>query len=488
MGNGRAFFIIAFTATIIASGFISASPARAQDDYWSVSAANWMQYWHDRNTKEDSLENRFIVDFNLGDFYAGTWMRIFEPMRPDTSFERISQRYFGWDDGALTVHLGNFYQVFGRGLTLNAFLDDALDYHDNNLDGVRLSGLYDHFEFNAFSGRGLRFIGGTGFSTSERIYTLRGFSGGISPGLPGKLGFSYVRFKQDDFMNFDRAANTNLTSFFTEINYGPFEIYGEYAYKRGLDAFGNYVQGDATYTNLSISQGIVNILGEYKNYINILYPRSVGAFNNPPPASYHGRTLASLEGAPGERGYHLNALIAPGFNLNFDLSFSESFYRGWLPPAVAKPYLAEKLARMRWQVFDNFIFNYHWDRFDYTGYDEIENYLDCYFYLSRSNTLSLTSYSRRFIAPYSEHYHEDYLTMTYARGNSFQINVGGSMTSKTVRDDPEVLAFVELLIRYRQHELIIFNGGERGGLICSSGICQNRPTFQGTRVILFSRF
>ena len=38
------------------------------------------------------------------------------------------------------------------------------------------------------------------------------------------------------------------------------------------------------------------------------------------------------------------------------------------------------------------------------------------------------------------------------------------------------------------HELVIFNGGERGGLICSSGICQNRPTFQGTRIVLFSRF
>jgi hypothetical protein len=493
MGNGRALFIIALTAVAVASGIIS-GPASAQDDYWSVSAANWMQYWHDRDTKEDSLDNRFIVDFNLGDFYAGTWIRIFEPMRPDTSFERITQRYFGWNNGGLTVHLGNFYQVFGRGLTLNAFQDDALSYNDNNLDGVKLSGLYEYFEFDAFSGRGLYFRPTTGFSASEREYILRGIRGNISPGIPGNLGFSYVRFKQDDFWNFDRAANINLTSFFSEFNYGPVEIYGEYAYSRGFDPQRMVIRGDATYANMSISQGVINVLGEYKNYINILYPDPAGAFNNPPPASHQGRTLSSLEGAPGERGYQLSALIAPSFDLNFDFSFSESFHRGFLPRGpsgellVTKPYLAEKFAGARWQVFQDLIFNYHWDRFDYTREDEIENYLDGYYYLDPSNTISFTAYTRRFIDPFSEDYHEDYVTLGYSRGNVFQLNIGGSTTTKTFRGDPEKLAFVELVVRYKEHELMIFNGGERGGLLCSSGICQIRPTFEGTRVILFSRF
>ena len=494
MGNGRAPFIVALAVTAIASGFIISPPAGAQDDYWSVSAANWMQYWHDRNTKEDSLDNRFIVDFDLGDFYAGAWIRIFEPMRPDTSFERTTQRYFGWNDGGLSVHIGNFYQVFGRGLTLNAFQDDALIYNDNNIDGVRISGLYDNFEFDAFSGRGLRFRPNTGFSTSERIYTLRGITGNISPGLPGKLGFSYVRFKEDDFMSFGQAANINLSSFFSEFSYGPAEIYGEYAYSRGFDPLGIVVRGDGTYANASVSQGVINLLVEYKNYINLLYPNPAGAFNNPPPVSHQGRSLASLDGAPGERGYQLSALIAPSFDLNFDFSFSESFHRGFLPRGpsgellVTKPYLAEKFAGFRWQVSDDLIFNYYWDRFDYTGEDEIENYLDGYYYLDRSNTISFTAYSRRFMVPFSEHYYENYLTLGYARGNFLQLNVGGSTTTRTIRSDPEKLAFVELVVRYKEHELIIFNGGERGGLLCSSGICQIRRTFEGTRVMLFSRF
>ncbi len=478
MGNGKVLFIIAFMAITVASGFISAPLARAQDDYWSVSAANWMQYWHYRDTKKDSLENRFIVDFNFGDFYSGAWLEVFEPDRPDRSYEKITQRYFGWNDGGLTVHLGNFYQVFGRGLTLNAFYDDAIDF-DNNLDGVKVSGIYEHIEFDAFSAKGINHTGGV-----EGDFTLRGVSGALSPVSPARLGFSYIRFKQNDFMIFDESANVNLTSFFSEIYYGPFEIYSEYASRRGYDAFGNNTDGDGTYANVSISQGIINLLAEYKNYINLIYPYPQGAFNNPPPASHQGRTLTSLQGARGERGYQLGALIAPSFDLNFDLSFSESFERG----GSRKNYLSEKFAGVRWQATRNIIFNYHWDRIDLTGEDEIENYINGYFYIDRANTVSFTAYTRRFINEGDEHYHEDYLTLGFTRGNSLQLNIGGSVTSRSFRFDPKRLAFVELILRLKGHELIIFNGGERGGLICSSGICQLRPTFEGTRVILFSRF
>jgi hypothetical protein len=487
MVNGKILLIVLIAAACSVPCFIFPSNAVAQDDHWSVSAANWMQYWYYRGTRNDSLENRFIVDFNLGNFYTGAWMEMFEPNRPDQSYEKITQRYLGWDDGGLRLHAGNFYRVYGRGLTLNAFYDDVIDF-DNNLDGLDVSGFYDHFEFDAFSARGLR------PDTLARDYTLRGASAAIRPLGFTKAGFSYVRFKQNDFNSFSDAASANITSFFYELSNGPFELYAEYAYKTGNDAFGNNVNGDGTYANVSISQGLINILAEYKNYINLVYPNPLGAFNNPPAVSHQGRTLISLQGAPGERGYQLAALISPSFDLNFEFSFSESFYRGFLPrdssgqPLVEKPYLAEKYGKIRWQLSDAIILNYQWDRFDYTPEDEIDNYVDTYFYLDRTNTLSLTAYTRRFIFDLAQHYHEDYFILGYARGNFLQLNLGASTTTQRLRSDPEKLAFVELVVRFKSHELIIFNGGERGGLICSSGICQYRPTFEGTRIIMFSRF
>jgi hypothetical protein len=268
------------------------------------------------------------------------------------------------------------------------------------------------------------------------------------------------------------------------MNHGPFEAYVEHAYKKGFDPYGNDVDGEGTYASVSISQGIINLLGEYKNYDNLIYPGPFGAFNNPPPVSHQGRTLTSMQGARGEWGHQISALIAPSFDLNIDLSFSESFERG----GPRKNYLSEKFAGVRWQASQDLVFNYHWDRIDLTGEDEIENYFDGYFYVDRVNTVSLTAYTRRFMNEADQHYHEDYLILGYSRGNLLQLNIGGSTTSRRFRFDPKRLAFVELILRIKGHELVIFNGGERGGLICSSGICQFRPTFEGTRVMLFSRF
>jgi len=463
--------------------------ANAQNDTWSVSAANWLQYWYhkpqpfdstifsDRLSRQDSLDNRFIVDFDLGDFYAGAWLRVLQPNRPDTSYERIAQRYFGWTQNGFTIHAGNFYQTFDRGMTLNAFLDDAV-YYDNNLDGVRVSGLYDRYDFDVVFGRAFR-----DRLTAERENTVRAIRGAIKPILGTKAGFSYVRFKQDDLEDFAKAVNSNITSAIGNINRGPFEVYAEYAARRGRGQFGGNVDGDGTYLSGSFSHSIFSVYSEYKNIMNLLYPTPAASLNAPPPVSHSGRSLSSLASVPGERAYQVGILISPNYSLNFDLAYSESFSRG----LANRFYLGEKFAGARWSPFEKLVVSYRWDRFDYTVEDEIENYLEGYYYLNSYQTVSAMAYSRRFILA-SHEYHEDYLTLGYARGGFLQVSVGGSLSNNDIDRDPNKLGFIELTLRFKSHELIVFQGGERGGLVCSSGICSVRPTFEGTRVILFSRF
>lgn len=495
MGKTRIPLIILFILLQAAIVCLVPDISRAQDDTWSVSAANWMQYWYFRygdgafvEARRDSLDNRFIVDFDLGKFYTGAWLDVDQYNQPSESSEKISQRYFGWRDRNLSIHLGNFYQVFDRGLTLNAFLDDAI-YFDNNLDGVKVSGNYGRVDFDALSARGLdRF-------TEERAYTIRGARAGVRPIRPARLGFSYVRFKQSS-SDFFRTLNANLTSVNASISQGPFDLYAEYARKIGrtdqLLPLAN-IDGDGTYLSGSVSFEKISLYSEYKNYINLLYPAGGTSFNNPPPVSRQGRTLMSLDGIPGERGYQVGALISPSFDLNLDLSYSESYSRG-IPDSLSL-YISEKFAGIRWNLMSDLVINYNWDRIDYTSEDEIENYFDGYYYLAGSNIVKLTAYTKRFVnnnpAPGSgipSSYHENYLILGYGTGNIFLLNIGGSTSNQEESLDPEKLAFVELTLRFGSHELIIFNGGERGGLICSSGICQTRPTFQGTRLVLYSRF
>lgn len=477
---------IAFLAGGIICLLLIGDNCPAQDEYWSVSAANWMQYWYFKDStsfdeaRRDSLDNRFIVDFALGDFYTGMWLKLLQLNRPDESSEQISQRYFGWHQNGFKIHTGNFYQVFDRGLTLNTFLDDAV-FYDNNLDGIKVSGLYNRFDFDFLSARGLERI------TGERDYTLRGARGAVRPLDPFKIGFSYVRFKRNDLLNFNRSLNSNITGLNSRFIMGPLDLYGEYAVRRGKkpDPFteGN---GDGTYLSGSLVFEKISLFSEYKNIINLIYPNPQNRFNAPPPASHSGRTLTDLAAVPGERGYQLGTSISPTFDLNFEFAYSEAFSRG----APADYYLGEKFAGIRWSALSDLVINYSWGRIDYSIEDEIENYFDAYYYLKTSITLSLNAYSRRFIPESSEDYHENYLVLGFGLANKFQINFGGSTSNwdTNPNGDPRKLAFAELTVRFPNHELVIFNGGERGGLICSSGICQTRPTFLGTRIVLFSRF
>jgi len=495
MGKGK------FTATAVLLIFLCGlmiipEISSAQENDWSVSAANWMQYWYFRygndstflEARRDSLDNRFIVDFDLGDFYTGAWLNINQFNKPSESSEEITQRYFGWNNDNISVHIGNFYQVFDRGLTLNAFLDDVI-YFDNNLDGVRVSGNYDKFDFDALSARGLNSI------SRLRDYTLRGFRGAVKPVRQFRLGGSYVRFKQTS-SDFFRTLNANVSSINSTISQGPLELYAEYAKKTGrTDEFLPDVNlaGDGTYLSGSVSFEKISLYSEYKNYVNLLFPSTGASFNNPPPASHQGRTLMNLNNVPGERGYQVGTLISPSFDLNIELSYSESFSRN--TPDSSRLYLAEKYAGARWSPLSQLVVNLNWDRIDWTEEDEVETYLDGYYYLKGNHIISLTTYSRRFsgTAPtfdgeISFDYHEDYLTVGYGIGNLFVLSLGGSKSSRKPSDDPEKLAFAELTLRFGNNELVVFSGGERGGLICSSGICQTRPTFQGTRIVLFSRF
>jgi hypothetical protein len=496
--------------TVTAVIFLTSVQSRAQEERWSVSASNWMQYWYNQaqptwirsdtlppeKVSGDSLNNRFSVDFNFGDFYAGAWLRTYEPNFTGDANEKITQRYLGWHQDGIAVHVGNFYETFDRGLTLNAFLDDAV-YFDNNLDGIKVSGTYDHFDFDALSGRGFKFQLGQNEFTSQREYTIRAVRGALKPITGFKYGLSYVLFKQNSTQQFQQSDDVSLISVNHEINKGPFDVYGEYAFKDGNTTEEEKTDGDGTYLSASYSHRLFSVYGEYKNIFRLLYPGNVGAFNTPPPVSHQGRTIISLNSfVPGEVAYQIGTLISPSFDLNFDLAFSESHSRGYsilalvdsvLEYVPASLYLAEKYAGVRWSPIDKIVLNSHWDRIDYSPEDEIETYFDGYYYLDPVQTVSFSAYRRSFLPTGGGNYHEDYLTLGYSR-DFIEVTIGGSRSNNQSTTDPEKLAFIEATAHYKTHELSVFHGGERGGLVCSSGICSTHPTFQGSRITLLSRF
>jgi hypothetical protein len=496
-----------FASVIIAALILAPANSQAQNDQWSVSASNWMQYWYhgpetpdslNTNTlsRQDSLDNRFSVDFNLGDFYAGLWLRTYQPEFNNNANEKITQRYLGWRQDGLTLHVGNFYQTFDRGMTLNAFLDDAV-YRDNNLDGIKISGMYDKFDFDALSARAYGFQPGLNEFNMTRDYTFRAVRAALKPFSGFKYGVSYIHFKQTSLLSFGRSEDLNILSFNNEINKGPFNIYAEYAHKDGLTQVEEATDGDGTYLSASYSHQYFSVYGEYKNLFRLLYPDpgySTITFNTPPPVTHNGRSLSTMvAGIPGERAYQVGTMISPSFNLNFDIAYAEAFSRGSVGER-GRYYLSDGYAGVRWNPSEKIVLNSHWDGMNFNGPegDEVETYLDGYYYFNPIYTISLSTYSRLFRPQGTKNYHEDYLTIGLSRGSFIELSIGGSASNKTYqpaeKKDPKRMAFAEVTVHFKMNDLSVFYGGERGGVVCSSGICSNRPTFKGLRVMLMSRF
>ena len=69
--------------------------------------------------------------------------------------QKLNKAYLEYIDDELMVKLGDIYTLYGRGLGLNLFQDQSLDF-DNSLRGVEFSYSYDDgFKLFGLAGRGL---------------------------------------------------------------------------------------------------------------------------------------------------------------------------------------------------------------------------------------------------------------------------------------------------------------------------------------------
>jgi len=115
-----------------------------------LSFSNQIKYSYDMSKKLEITEDWFNLDFRSGIFSAGFRFDTFQPNDPSIAVNRGKKRFadFGFKyikaeigdrntGGEFTV--GNYYALFGRGLTLKSFEDRNVRI-DNNLLGVKFLG------------------------------------------------------------------------------------------------------------------------------------------------------------------------------------------------------------------------------------------------------------------------------------------------------------------------------------------------------------
>lgn len=461
----------------------------ARSDDWYVSAANYGRYHHFKETKEDSAATRFQFDISMGRFYAGAWYEVKHLVTDYSAVtaDSISQLYLGWEDNGLTLHAGNFYHAFDRGLILNAFRDDDVSF-DLPLDGFRVSGRYKHIDFDAFSATpGLLYL--------EQLLgkpVLKGARLKVKPLKMLHLGGAYVRMNGHFFPY--GGTRTNMNQINAKVTYKYFDWYIEYARRVGYfidfsdleDPIKNQ-KGDGTYVNLSAYYSYFTGFFEYKNYKFIAYPDPTLSYNQPPPVNHWGLSLQSKFRSTGERGYRCGFIFSPTYYWGFELDYAKAESRD-----SRYKFMVEKYVEVRGNYYRDNFFIFSYDRLEHSEKNEITPKFEISYSLDDIHSVTLTAYLIKYepsgeFAQNSD-YTEKYLDFSFARSYKFSLTVGGSWSNQDISSDPKKLGYIELNIKFPNHDLVIFNGGQRGGVVCSGGLCLSRPTFQGTRITLLSRF
>ena len=505
----------------IASMLIAfASEASAWGDDWYVSAANYGRYYYFKQTKADSAATRFQYDIYMGEFYTGGWYEV-KHLKNTVGFNstqnELTRRYFGWENKGLTIHVGNFYEVYDRGLVLNTFRDDDVSV-DKALDGVKLNWRTKYVDFDALSA----------VQNSDANFRpiVRGLRTKFKPLNMFHLGGAYVSYIDID------NKRQNITQVNQRFLLDYIDTYVEYARRNyTVTDFTNpdIVEkkvGDAIYFNSTGYYSYFSALFEYKNYHDMFYPSS-GYLNIPPAVNRQDRLLSTEAGNVfnpilGERGFRTNLAFSLDDYWGAEIEYSQAKSRN--PNTVENDEFTTEI-RGRFLGDNTFratidLFNFSWQDSFVTSWtdtsstnafgkfkrNELKPELDFEFVIDHLRSIEVNAYliNYSYTTPNlpnvpdtlpgykhnmadSSDYTEKYLSITFSQLPKLRVTVGGSLSDQDPSNDPEKMAFVEATYIWDNHELTVFHGSQRGGLVCSGGVCSYHPTFEGLRVTLLSR-
>jgi hypothetical protein len=236
---------------------------------------------------EKMLSNVFgNLNFTRGKFSAGGRYEAYNNVRqgflPGYKGQGIVNRYVRYQDQLLDVTVGNFYEMFGNGLTLRSYYEPGLLY-DNSIDGARvISNPVKGLTLKGIVGKQRIFFGvGPGIVRGfDGEMNLNEFFGNLDTNMLAKktrviLGGSFVsKYQADLDPNLVLPENVGCYSGRMSIIRNAFNFSGEYAYKindPSLDNKGSYKNGEALYLTSSYAGDGFSFFFQGKRIDNMSY-------------------------------------------------------------------------------------------------------------------------------------------------------------------------------------------------------------------------
>lgn len=507
-----------------------------------------MEFLNGQNVSKEYFENLSDARISINDIVFGMRYEISDPIEFGRNFKGIRKRYVEYTGSdIISVRGGNFYEVIGRGMTLNTFEQRPLAY-DTDIDGARIIfkqtfGKKKPVKIKAeILGGDIEFID---YPNTDRVetYKIRDANFEITPIKFLTLGGNYVHAKGSiPSGNVTTDIKADIPEAFLDFNLGGLQIFSSYAHKHTLtEPNSRYpvplsADGDALYSSASYSTAGWGVTLEYKNYrFDVTNPNNQSnerptkmlPFQNPPTVvKEHTSTLISRNPHVVDFNDEVGAQIEINYVPNDDLTFlfnasMASKHYKYLYNDTTDAYTRIDRSEDFIPAFDN-EFNPFWEIYlesEYYATKDIYTKLG----LSRQSSVTFTyprSVERIFATTIPLEFKYTFAKDLTAKlifeqqwmNNSIRIgekeymnqfvalslikspNLTLTLNAEFTNDEEEATgkkSWVQGEISYNINSANIVTvsyGSERGGLRCTSGICRYVNPFNGFRLTVQSRF
>jgi Family of unknown function (DUF6029) len=505
------------------------------------------------------IETQSNVRLYLEDFTIGFQYQYDDPPEFGPKFQGVKQRFIEFNRGGLTLRAGDFYTLFGKGLSMNLFEDRAINF-DTKLDGF--NAVYRNKYVKAVAASGTMTYYDLIDYTHKETYQVNGGHLEVRPQKFIRIGGSYIgasgEIPSSTFVD-GEAALHNVDA---EIGEGMitlsgmgFDFFASYAHKTsraktplGGNRFDHIEStGDGIYGNLVYTSDFgLGVTFEYKNYRFDATDPDNRAPNRAtkvlpfqvPPTAFKEHSFYLLSRDPhvidfnDEIGLQLDVYYPVNDKITLNLNASqasrinkwEGTFGAWniaesndFLPSVDREYSPwyEVYADVEWyfdgQSFLRFALN---KRFD-SPYDEPSNFshvirsftvpIQVEYLLDDVHSIAASFEQQWFydsVIPDKPNYYNQYISLTYATAPLWTVSVrmeyttdetltstpGGTESSTSIISGQNFWRAIEVSYRLAEaHTMALSYGNERGGIVCSNGICRNVLPFNGVRFMLLTQ-
>ncbi len=492
----------------------SVSRLNAQD--LRLSGANYGEYWlffedEEADTNyEEHLEDKINVSLSYGDLALRGAFFFSDPSLPNEKKLSYVDYSIQYSKEPVTILYGRFNKTFGRGLVLNQFVDEDFKI-DKSLFGIQAGISHFNSQLTLLSGKPRNVF------FEENVYSIKNdddttaqvrgvdLETKIIPRVT--LGGRYVRINRE--IDMIPEAFTELFGGNLGFRTGPFDAYVEYAQQLGTyPGLGGRLKGSGLLVSSSLALSGFGISFQAMDYDTIGFPFNKTYRYNEPVTPI--KTGISVNRGVDEIGFGVSLLYSPFDFVSIELDNNKISTHDTTLNKLEQIFttnetmdaVVEQAAKITTYPTYELEITAAVEKIVKQGIEvpivkktETKPHLEISY--NFGPFFAGTEYGIEFVTSDTSDYYDQAIALSVGKPELFVFTVRYEMRNRAPQwlvdlekigaETSWPLAELSLDLTTR-HNLRIRAGAEKGGLVCTGGVCRFEEPFKGVKLVLTSIF